>query len=124
MYQQTAVTVSVSVTNPAAAVMTNAITVSVGQPSPTPAPTSSASPDGADFGSCSTPEIEFGAGFDGRTETSFQPVDPGKLSESRVTPGCGSYSFDNLASFNHGSADNINIIARKLECQRLTGRFG
>jgi hypothetical protein len=28
----------------------------------------------ADFGSCPLPEIEFGAGFDGRKETSFQPV--------------------------------------------------
>jgi hypothetical protein len=27
------------------------------------------------FGSCSVPQIEFGAGFDGRKETSFQPVD-------------------------------------------------
>ena len=29
------------------------------------------------FGSCSVPEIEFGAGFDGRRETAFQPVDLG-----------------------------------------------
>ena len=29
------------------------------------------------FGSCSVPEIEFGAGFDNRRETSFQPVDLG-----------------------------------------------
>jgi len=28
-----------------------------------------------DFGSCSVPQIEFGTGFDGRKETSFQPVD-------------------------------------------------
>jgi len=27
------------------------------------------------FGSCSVPQIEFGQGFDGRKETSFQPVD-------------------------------------------------
>jgi len=30
------------------------------------------------FGSCSVPEIEFGAGFDNRRETSFQPVDLGE----------------------------------------------
>lgn len=28
-----------------------------------------------DFGKCSVPQIEFGAGFDGRKETSFEPVD-------------------------------------------------
>ena len=35
------------------------------------------------FGSCSVPEIEFGAGFDGRRETSFQPVD---LGQSNLSP--------------------------------------
>ncbi|KAI3615043.1 hypothetical protein WG66_016971 [Moniliophthora roreri] len=44
-----------------------------------------------DFGSCSVPQIEFGAGFDGRKETSFQPADK--------------------QSYNHGSAQNINIIS-------------
>lgn len=29
------------------------------------------------FGSCSVPEIQFGAGFDGRRETAFEPVDKG-----------------------------------------------
>lgn len=33
-----------------------------------------------DFGSCSVPEIQFAAGFDGRRETSFEPVDKGKPS--------------------------------------------
>ena len=33
-----------------------------------------AAPDAA-FGSCSTPEIKFAAGLDGRTETAFAPVD-------------------------------------------------
>lgn len=28
-----------------------------------------------DFGKCSVPQIEFGPGFEGRKETSFQPVD-------------------------------------------------
>jgi hypothetical protein len=32
---------------------------------------------GADFGSCSTPQIKFGPGFDNRKETSFEPVDQG-----------------------------------------------
>ena len=32
-----------------------------------------------DFGSCSVPQIEFGVGFDGRKETSFQPTDKCKL---------------------------------------------
>ena len=32
-----------------------------------------------DFGSCSVPQIEFGVGFDGRKETSFQPVDKSEL---------------------------------------------
>ena len=32
------------------------------------------------FGSCSIPEIRFGAGFDGRRETAFEPVDKGRSS--------------------------------------------
>jgi hypothetical protein len=28
------------------------------------------------FGSCSTPQIKFAAGLDGRKETAFAPVDP------------------------------------------------
>ena len=32
----------------------------------------------SNFGSCSVPEIEFGAGFDNRRETSFRPVDRGE----------------------------------------------
>jgi hypothetical protein len=51
------------------------------------------------FGSCSVPEIEFGAGFEGRKETSFQPVDK--------------------KSFNHGSAQNIGIITQFI-CDQLT----
>ncbi|KAL1744383.1 hypothetical protein HDZ31DRAFT_38732 [Schizophyllum fasciatum] len=54
---------------------------------------------GADFGSCSTPQIEFAAGFDGRRETSFQPADK--------------------ASFNHGSAQAIGIISQFV-CDQLT----
>jgi len=55
-------------------------------------PTSTTSPSATgSFGSCSIPQIEFGAGFDGRTETSFRPVD--------------------TASYNHGSADDVTVIA-------------
>lgn len=45
-----------------------------------------------DFGSCSTPQILFAQGLDGRKETAFEPVDK--------------------ASFDHGSAQNIDIITR------------
>jgi hypothetical protein len=31
------------------------------------------------FSKCSTPQIEFGAGFDGRKETSFQPANKSEL---------------------------------------------
>ncbi|EIN12770.1 hypothetical protein PUNSTDRAFT_37915, partial [Punctularia strigosozonata HHB-11173 SS5] len=51
------------------------------------------------FGSCSVPQIEFGVGFDNRKETSFQPVDK--------------------TSFNHGSAQNIDIITQFI-CDTLT----
>ncbi|KAJ6494850.1 hypothetical protein C8R47DRAFT_1117481 [Mycena vitilis] len=62
-----------------------AFTVTVGSPASTATP-------GAlgNFGSCSVPQIEYGAGFDGRKETSFQPVDK--------------------VSYNHDSADNITVI--------------
>ncbi|KAI0254963.1 hypothetical protein BJV78DRAFT_1151812 [Lactifluus subvellereus] len=44
------------------------------------------------FGSCSVPQIQFGAGFDNRKETSYEPV--------------------NMKSYNHGSAQNIDIISK------------
>ncbi|KAI0749414.1 hypothetical protein C8Q80DRAFT_623560 [Daedaleopsis nitida] len=56
-----------------------------------------------DFGSCSVPQIEFGVGFDNRKETSFQPVDK--------------------TSFNHGSAQNIDIITQFI-CDTLTNSCG
>jgi hypothetical protein len=55
------------------------------------------------FGSCSVPQIEFGVGFDNRKETSFQPVDK--------------------TSFNHGSAQNIDIISQFI-CDTLTNSCG
>lgn len=51
-----------------------AITDAAATPTPPAAP-SVADPTAANFGSCSTPEIEFGAGFDNRRETSFRPAD-------------------------------------------------
>ncbi|KAK0500359.1 hypothetical protein EDD18DRAFT_1438763 [Armillaria luteobubalina] len=55
------------------------------------------------FGSCSTPQIEFGVGFDGRKETSFEPVDK--------------------QSYNHGSAQAIGIIAQFI-CDQLVNSCG
>jgi len=82
---------------------TGAVTVSVGSAATTAAAASNTnavtSQAGADFGSCTIPEIEFGDGFDGRKETSFQPVDQ--------------------TSYNHGSADNIAIITQFM-CDTLT----
>ncbi|TFK40388.1 hypothetical protein BDQ12DRAFT_664848 [Crucibulum laeve] len=102
----TAITVTVTATN-GEATATDAITVSVGDVATTTADATAASPTataapvpaGADFGSCTTPQIEFGVGFDNRKETSFQPVDK--------------------QSFNHGSAQNINIITQFI-CDTLT----
>ncbi|KAK7048301.1 hypothetical protein R3P38DRAFT_3256962 [Favolaschia claudopus] len=56
-----------------------------------------------DFGKCSVPQIEFAAGFDGRRETSFQPVDK--------------------QSFNHGSAQAIGIITQAI-CDGLVNNCG
>ncbi|KAF9474235.1 hypothetical protein BDN70DRAFT_885017 [Pholiota conissans] len=64
---------------------------------------SSGSSGVGNFGKCSVPQIEFGAGFDGRKETSFEPVDK--------------------ASFNHGSAQNIDIITQFI-CDTLTNTCG
>lgn len=50
------------------------------------------------FGTCTNPTVEFGVGFDGRTEASFQPV--------------------NKADFNHGSALNPAIITTAI-CDTL-----
>ncbi|KAF8968157.1 hypothetical protein BDZ97DRAFT_458267 [Flammula alnicola] len=80
-----------------------AVTVKVGTPAATSAPaavtSAAAGPAGANFGSCTVPQIEFGVGFDSRKETSFQPTDK--------------------QSFNHGSAQNIDIITQFI-CDTLT----
>ncbi|KNZ81853.1 hypothetical protein J132_10131 [Termitomyces sp. J132] len=56
-----------------------------------------------DFGKCTVPQIEFGVGFDNRKETSFQPVDK--------------------TSYNHGSAQNIDIITQFI-CDNLVNSCG
>ncbi|OCH86068.1 hypothetical protein OBBRIDRAFT_856430 [Obba rivulosa] len=75
----------------ASAVATTASAVATAASTAASTSTSSSSGIG-NFGSCSVPQIEFGAGFDGRKETSFEPVDQ--------------------TSFNHGSADNIDTITQ------------
>jgi len=64
---------------------------------------STASSGIGNFGKCTVPQIEFGVGFDGRTETSFEPVDK--------------------TSYNHGSAQNIAIITEFI-CNTLTNTCG
>ncbi|EIM90910.1 uncharacterized protein STEHIDRAFT_49601 [Stereum hirsutum FP-91666 SS1] len=56
-----------------------------------------------DFGSCTVPQIQFATGFDNRKETSFEPVDQ--------------------TSYNHGSAQNIDIITQFM-CDTLTNSCG
>ncbi|CAA7266990.1 unnamed protein product [Cyclocybe aegerita] len=97
----TAVTVTVTA-GAAQATISDAVTVTAGTPAATtaaPPAATPATPAGADFGSCTVPEIEFGVGFDNRRETSFRPAD--------------------LQSFNHGSAQNIAIITQFI-CDTLT----
>ncbi|KAL5525722.1 hypothetical protein ACEPAG_7059 [Sanghuangporus baumii] len=96
------VTVSADAAATSAADSSATVTVDVTDSANVPTSTASAS-DIGDFGSCSVPEIEFGTGFDGRKETSFEPVDK--------------------ASFNHGSAQNINIITQFI-CDTLTNTCG
>jgi hypothetical protein len=72
---------------------------------------------GANFGSCSTPQIKFAQGFDGRRETSFEPVDQGSGHVPVLLYVC-SRSWT-TASFPHGSADNIGVITGFM-CDELT----
>ena len=95
----TAVTVTVTAGSAATAV---AATTTAAAAASTSA-ASTASGNIGDFGSCSVPQIEFGVGFDNRKETSFQPVDK--------------------TSFNHGSAQNIDIITQFI-CDTLTNSCG
>ncbi|KAK0204895.1 hypothetical protein DFS33DRAFT_1382785 [Desarmillaria ectypa] len=88
--------------SPATASATSAATAtdasSAPQATSTSTSSSSTSSSIGNFGSCSTPQIEFGVGFDGRKETSFEPVD--------------------RQSYNHGSAQAIGIIT-KFICDQL-----
>ncbi|KAG9021934.1 hypothetical protein FS837_006854, partial [Tulasnella sp. UAMH 9824] len=103
------VTVTVTVTNGAAAATSTAAaadtTAAAAATTTTAAAaattTAASSASNLDFGSCSNPTIEFGAGFDGRKENSFRPV--------------------NSADFNHGSALNIKVIADFI-CQQLNDK--
>ncbi|KAF9031018.1 hypothetical protein BDZ89DRAFT_1132139 [Hymenopellis radicata] len=102
----TVVTVTVTGAAEATATASDAVTVSVGASataSSTAAAASSTATDIGNFGSCSVPQIEFATGFDGRKETSFEPVDK--------------------TSFNHGSAQAIGIIAQFI-CDTLTNSCG
>ncbi|KAJ7129321.1 hypothetical protein C8R44DRAFT_700019 [Mycena epipterygia] len=82
---------TVTVTATAAAVTTSAATS-----------TGSTSAIG-NFGKCSLPEIKFAVGFDGRKETSFEPVD--------------------LTSYPHTSAQNVDIITQFI-CDTLVNSCG
>lgn len=68
------------------------------------------------------PQIEFGVGFDGRKETSFQPVD-----KSEDFSSFSVLEIDCLrappASYNHGSAQNIDIITQFM-CDTLVNSCG
>ncbi|CAE6396823.1 unnamed protein product [Rhizoctonia solani] len=71
-----------------------ATTTDASPPAATAAPAAPAAPANGniDLGSCSDPTIKFGAGIEGRKETSFIP--------------------NNLKEFNHGSAQNSAIITQ------------
>ncbi|KAL0954553.1 hypothetical protein HGRIS_003518 [Hohenbuehelia grisea] len=103
----TAITITVIGTADVSA--TNAVTITAGDPVATtaaPDAGATAAPGGAgigNFGSCSVPQIEFGVGFDNRKETSFQPVDK--------------------TSYDHGSAQNIDIITQFI-CDTLVNKCG
>lgn len=103
------------------ATSTDAVTVSVSAPEATS--TAAASSIG-DFGSCSVPQIEFGVGFDNRKETSFEPVD--KSTFSRIFCGQGNLTLFmpySVASYDHGSAQNIDIITQFI-CDTLVNKCG
>ena len=72
-----------------------------------------------DFGSCTVPQIQFGTGFDNRKETSFEPVDQSMLQ-------CYWMQFATelpIESYNHGSAQNIDIITQFM-CDALVNTCG
>ena len=68
------VTVTVTAVESASAAVTDAASATLTSSAAIASSTASSTNIG-DFGSCSVPQIEFGVGFDGRKETSFEPVD-------------------------------------------------
>lgn len=96
------VTVSGAAATSTAAASTTSSTASATTDDVSAVSTDSASQIG-NFGSCTIPQIEFGVGFDGRTETAFQPT--------------------NQADYNHGSADNIGVITQFM-CNNLVNTCG
>ncbi|KAJ3523476.1 hypothetical protein NM688_g8724 [Phlebia brevispora] len=95
--------VTVTVTANAGASATSAVSSVTSSASGAGATAVASSAAIGNFGSCSVPQIEFGAGFDGRKETSFQPA--------------------NKTSYNHGSAQAIDIISQFI-CDTLTNSCG
>ncbi|KAG8976350.1 hypothetical protein FRB90_009228, partial [Tulasnella sp. 427] len=95
------VTVTVTVTDGAAVATSTTTAAATTSAAAAAETTSTSSASALDFGSCSNPTIEFGAGFDGRKDNSFRPVDS--------------------AEFNHGSALNIKVIADFI-CQQLNDK--
>lgn len=85
------------------AAATTAATTAVAAATTGAATSSGAANTIGNFGSCSVPQIQFAAGFDGRKETSFEPVDK--------------------TSYNHGSAQAIDIITEFI-CDTLTNSCG
>ncbi|KAJ7069844.1 hypothetical protein C8F01DRAFT_1114245 [Mycena amicta] len=94
--------VSVAATGAAQAAQTTVAAAQTTVAAAPPVVTATSSSIG-NFGKCSIPQIEFATGFDGRKETSFQPVDK--------------------VSFNHGSAQAIAIITQFI-CDTLTNSCG
>ncbi|EKM58301.1 uncharacterized protein PHACADRAFT_252512 [Phanerochaete carnosa HHB-10118-sp] len=97
-----AVTVTVTADGSASAAATDAASATLSSSAAAATSTASAASIG-NFGSCTIPEITFGVGFDNRKETSFEPT--------------------NQADYNHGSADNIDIITQFM-CDNLVNTCG
>ncbi|TDL26975.1 hypothetical protein BD410DRAFT_783089 [Rickenella mellea] len=79
------------------------VTVTAAPAQSTAGGSKAAGANGAKFGKCSTPQIKFAVGLDGRKEAAFQATD--------------------LKSFNHGSADNIGVITGFI-CQQVSSACG
>lgn len=87
-----ATTTAAATTNDAAASATETASAAATTSSAAAAAVTGALPAGVDLGSCSDPTIRFGAGIEGRKETSFIP--------------------NNTQQFAHGSAQNSAIITQ------------